>query len=415
LLGNAKYTWYELHHNWTAVQQNIFTIRLQSTNLDGLRVPPIRAAYMMQYRNGLIGKHFKTLMQTMIFHLYDLVSPEQFILVRALGELGPMLWMPVIDNMEEYLVLLLQSVCVHGSHVAQADLQILIDNLLDAFATLDPTKILIKLKLHVLLHIVQDIRRRGPAVRFSTEVFECFNAIFRLCSVLSNHQAPSRDIAAKLADLDRVKHILSGGYWVQDSAWTRAGKDVHRILRNTPIIQRHLGWAPPPFWTPGLIQSAPQKKQTALNSEETLIIGSANPCSTPIDPAILWTDGEDVTTRSGDCCKVDSWAVFRVNDVSPHSIGCQFYNLQVILQLAMIGRVLKILLPQGGKSAQGLLVVAKYRPGEERHPQFHMPVLLADAETSRVVVPSEVRWRRSYIMDFLTPPSVHSILIQCAA
>ncbi|KAJ6618047.1 hypothetical protein B0H10DRAFT_1796088, partial [Mycena sp. CBHHK59/15] len=23
LLGNAKYTWYELHHNWTAVQQNI--------------------------------------------------------------------------------------------------------------------------------------------------------------------------------------------------------------------------------------------------------------------------------------------------------------------------------------------------------------------------------------------------------
>ncbi|KAJ7826028.1 hypothetical protein B0H13DRAFT_2374647 [Mycena leptocephala] len=45
LLGDAKYTWYELHHNWTAVQQDIFTVRLQSTNLDGLRVPPIRAAY----------------------------------------------------------------------------------------------------------------------------------------------------------------------------------------------------------------------------------------------------------------------------------------------------------------------------------------------------------------------------------
>ncbi|KAJ7814863.1 hypothetical protein B0H13DRAFT_1513354, partial [Mycena leptocephala] len=74
-----------------------------------------------------------------------------------------------------------------------------------------------KLKLHVLQHIVQDICRRGPAVRFSTEVFECFNAIFLLCSVLSNHQAPSRDIAAKFADLDRVKHILSGGYWFQDA------------------------------------------------------------------------------------------------------------------------------------------------------------------------------------------------------
>ncbi|KAJ6620123.1 hypothetical protein B0H10DRAFT_2163604 [Mycena sp. CBHHK59/15] len=163
LLSNAKYTWYELHHNWTVVQQDIFTIRLQGTNLDGLRVPPIRAAYMMQYRNGLIGKHFKTLMQTMIFHIHDIVTPDQFALVRALGELGPILWMPVIDNMEEYL-------------------------------------------------------------------------------------APSRDIAAKFADLDRVKHILSRGYWFDESesAWVRAGKDVQRILRNTPIIQQHLGWAPPP-------------------------------------------------------------------------------------------------------------------------------------------------------------------------
>lgn len=105
LLGDAKYTWYELHHNWTAVQQDIFTVRLQSTNLDGLRVPPIRAAYMMQYRNGLIGKHFKTLMQTMIFHVQDITTPEQFTLVRALGEIGPLLWLPVIDNMEDYLVL----------------------------------------------------------------------------------------------------------------------------------------------------------------------------------------------------------------------------------------------------------------------------------------------------------------------
>ncbi|KAJ7483006.1 hypothetical protein B0H11DRAFT_1862828 [Mycena galericulata] len=358
LLGHAKYTWYDLHHNWTPVQQNIFTVRLQSSNLDGLRVPPIRAAYMMQYRNGLIGKHFKTLMQTMIFHIEDLVTPEQFTLVRALGELGPVLWMPVIENMEDYL----------------ADLQILIDNLLDAFASLDPTKILIKLKLHVLLHIVQDIRRRGPAVRFSTEVFECFNAIFRLCSVLSNHQAPSRDIAAKFADLDRVKHILSGGYWFQDAAWIRAGKDVHRILRNTPIIQRHLGWAPPPFYTSGLVRAISQKKQqkaTGLTAEEALILGSANPCSIPLDTAVPWINAENVTACSGDICKVDSWAVFRVNNV------------------AMMGRVLRILLPKGGKSAQGLLVIAKYQVGEALHPHLHMPVLQADLQTKRVVVQSE--------------------------
>ncbi|KAJ6559708.1 hypothetical protein B0H19DRAFT_944520 [Mycena capillaripes] len=358
LLGDAKYTWYDLHHNWTAVQQDIFTVRLQGTNLDGLRLPPIRAAYMMQYRNGLIGKHFKTLMQTMIFHIHDIVTPDQFTLVRALGELGPLLWIPVIDNMEQYL----------------ADLQILIDNLLDAFGTLDPTKILIKLKLHVLTHIVQDIRRRGPAVRFSTEVFECFNAIFRLCSVLSNHQAPSRDIAAKFADLDRVKHIMSGGYWLQDAAWVRAGKDVQRILRNTPIIQKHLGWAPPPFWTPGLIKAAAQKKQAklaALTAEEAMLAGAANPASMPIDQNMAWTNGVNVAAVAGDCCTVGSWAVFRLNN------------------LPMIAQISKILLPKGGKSAQGILVVTKYDVGEALHPHYRMPVLLPDADACRVIVPSD--------------------------
>lgn len=195
----------------------------------------------------------------------------------------------------------------------------MIDNLLDAFATLDPTKILIKLKLHILVHMIQDIRRRGPGVRFSTEVFECFNAIFRLCSVLSNHQAPSRDIAAKFADLDRVKHILSGGYWFQDAAWVRAGKDVHRILRKTPIIQKHLGWAPPPFWIPGLVRAVAQKKQgkmAALTADETMLNGASNPCSVTINPSALWTKGENVAAVSGDRGTIGSWAVFRLNNVS---------------------------------------------------------------------------------------------------
>ncbi|KAJ7825594.1 hypothetical protein B0H13DRAFT_1918579, partial [Mycena leptocephala] len=292
LLGHAKYTWYELHHNWTAVQQDLFTIRLQGTNLDGLR-----------YRNGLIGKHFKSLMQTMIFHIHDLVTPDQFALVRALGELGPILWMPVIDNMEEYL----------------ADLQILIDNILDAFAAIDPAKILIKLKLHVLAHIPDDIRRRGPSVRFSTEVFECFNAIFRLCSVLTYPE---------------------WGYWFDESesAWVRGGKDVQRILRNTPIIQRHLGWAPPPFWTPGQIKAVAQKKQgklAALTADQAMLSGATNPASIALDPATSWTDGTNVASVSGDCCTVGSWAVFRVHD------------------FPMIARVSKILYPKAASRRKG--------------------------------------------------------------
>jgi len=59
---------------------------------------------MMKYCNSLIGKHFKTLMQTMIFHVHDIVSPDQFTLIKVVGSLGALLWIPEIKNMGSYLV-----------------------------------------------------------------------------------------------------------------------------------------------------------------------------------------------------------------------------------------------------------------------------------------------------------------------
>ena len=59
---------------------------------------------MMQYRNGLIGKHFKTLMQTAVFHVHDIVSHDQFTLIKAIGSLGALLWIPEIENMDLYVV-----------------------------------------------------------------------------------------------------------------------------------------------------------------------------------------------------------------------------------------------------------------------------------------------------------------------
>ncbi|KIM72050.1 hypothetical protein PILCRDRAFT_82220, partial [Piloderma croceum F 1598] len=235
LLGIIKYCWHNLHTSWKEVQQNLFVICLQSTDLDSLSVPPIRAAYIMQYRNGLIGKHFKTLMQTMVFHVHDLVSNEQFTLIKAIGLLGALLWDPEIDDMDGYL----------------HDLEILIGNVLDAFALIDPAKIIDKMKLQVLPNLVDDIRHFRPTIRYSTEIFECFNVIFRLCSMLSNHQAPSRDIANKFASMDQLKHMLSGGYWKVDNEWVRTGSKVRNILRKDTFIQRHLGWVPTITPVPG--------------------------------------------------------------------------------------------------------------------------------------------------------------------
>jgi len=84
----------------------------------------------------------------------------------------------------------------------------------------------------------------GPLVGEATEVFECFNAVFRSCSVLSNHQAPSRDIAIQLASQDGFKQRVSGGWWEAESGdWVRAGLAVREALFEDPVLRNNLGWA----------------------------------------------------------------------------------------------------------------------------------------------------------------------------
>jgi len=108
---------------------------------------------------------------------------------------------------------------------------------------IDPSKITTKIKLHLLSHLRADIIRFGPLVGVATEAFECFNAIFRYCSILSNHLAPSRDIALQLASQEVLKHRLTGGWWpTVDGEWERPGPDVRDFIHTQPTLQALFGW-----------------------------------------------------------------------------------------------------------------------------------------------------------------------------
>jgi hypothetical protein len=209
---------------------------------------------MLQYKDNLIGRHMKTLSQTMAFHTHDLVDESMYELIKAAGFLGAALWIPEIDDMNEYHVSLSHSTAQAGVAylLPQDDLSILIDNVLDAFDEVDPAKILTKEKLHTMTHTPGDVRRFGPAVRKATEVFEKFNGVFRRTIRLGNGQANSRDAARQFLRIDTTSHLATGGFFHDSYEWRQAGHAVRQLLVDSPILQHHFGWVPPAKVEPGM-------------------------------------------------------------------------------------------------------------------------------------------------------------------
>ncbi|KAF8579603.1 hypothetical protein K439DRAFT_1648448 [Ramaria rubella] len=314
LLSIIKYVWHNLHTTLDDNGRLLFVTQLQSSSISGLSIPPICTGYMSQYHNGLIGKHFKTIMQMIMFHMHGLVKDSQFELIKAAGCLGAVVWYHEIPDMQEYLV--------SGSSDIQCDLRVLIGNILDSFNVIDPAHIIMKAKIHML-------------------VFECFNHIFQMCSVLSNHQAPGRNIARKCTSMEHVKHIASGGYWkYENDEYVQASPKVQEIICQHPIIQTHLGWVPRSDILPGTAIRPPKSKQITLTWSETVVVL-----------------GVGVTSVSGDVCPQESWVVAN----GPHNT-------------LIVGRVHQVLTPEDHAMPQHV-VINPLSLGVALHPAFDMPTV----------------------------------------
>ncbi|THV03123.1 hypothetical protein K435DRAFT_852192 [Dendrothele bispora CBS 962.96] len=345
LLGNKKYVWHATNQPWSKEQDETFAIRLQSSCINGLTIPPPRAAYLIKYKNSLIGKHFKILQQLGTFHIRDLCSEPIFKLWKASGELGAMIWYTVIDDMNEYL----------------HDLQILIDNLLDAWANVDPRHILTKIKLHALVHLPKDIQRFGPSVIFATESFECFNAVFCTCSILSNHLAPSRDTADSIAGMERFKHMVSDGYWMDESTgdYIRGGHQMWNFLKHNLELQRRLGWVPENEIVAGSVKHSSKKRRDTSPwrvHSNGIILSGAIPDVCQSDA--LWDQCEIVVAQSKDICRAGSWVFFSCADKP------------------LAGRILKILLPVNTQGKSALVIMERFEVKDTKDKIFNMPILI---------------------------------------
>src|ERR1700722_3136115 len=105
LLGVVKYFWGQTV--WLldkSKSMKIFQARLHSVDTGGLNVPPINADYICQYKEGLIGKHFKTISQVIPFLIYYMVPSTVLEAWNVIGTLVVLLWHTEINNIESYLV-----------------------------------------------------------------------------------------------------------------------------------------------------------------------------------------------------------------------------------------------------------------------------------------------------------------------
>lgn len=255
-LGVVKYLWKFTTDALKGQGQDMktFQTRLASLNEESLHIQKIRAAYIVEYKGALIGHQFKDLVQLVPFTLHNLTTIDIRDCWRRMGHFMALVWYPEIEDIDVYCDQLRQA----------------INNLIDALCLLDPKQIILKSKIHTLLHLPDDIRRFGPAVSFSTELFEGFNGVFRLCSILSNRQAPSRDIAHKFGELDRVKHLLCAGWWSERNEWVSTGEKLAQYMRTNPFIQKHLGWAPRHPCLPGSVNMPSKRlRKNTIQWEDT--------------------------------------------------------------------------------------------------------------------------------------------------
>ncbi|EIN05335.1 hypothetical protein PUNSTDRAFT_36762, partial [Punctularia strigosozonata HHB-11173 SS5] len=319
LLGTDKYLWHATSNTWDKQKDKTFAIRLQSSSMDGLTIPSIRAYYIAQYKNSLIGKHFKTLQQLGSFHLHGNLCPDTvFKLWLANCELGALIWYTEIRNMSLYI----------------ADLTILIANVLDYWAELDPSRIVNKIKLRILTYLVPNVQRHGPAILYHTEVFECWNSIFRLCSVLSNHHAPSHDIAATTADMERFKHQASGGFWKNDQGdWIQAGKKIRDLFQENRALQGRLGWNDTAEVSPGHVGLLPQSLRDISTWAQALGAHFSQLSEPTGKTGLNWVKSKYITAQSSDRCHEGSWVFAAQTEVNyiPYTLSVTDGRIALIL------------------------------------------------------------------------------------
>ena len=78
--------------------------RISSFDVRGLGISPIAGKTLVQYAGSLVGRDFRIVVQIAPFVLYDLVPDSCYEAWVALAYLVPLIFNPVIKDVDKYIV-----------------------------------------------------------------------------------------------------------------------------------------------------------------------------------------------------------------------------------------------------------------------------------------------------------------------
>lgn len=104
LLGFVKYYWRDAMTRLSDEQKKILTYRLSSLDVSALRISPLAGETLVKYARSLTGRDFRIIAQVAPFVLYDLFPKHIFDAWLGLSALVPLVWQPVIEDLDSYLV-----------------------------------------------------------------------------------------------------------------------------------------------------------------------------------------------------------------------------------------------------------------------------------------------------------------------
>jgi len=156
LLGIVKYYWAQtVWHLEKEKKMSLFQIRLGSVATAGLNIPSIQVEYICHYKGGLIGKHFKTLMQVMSFLVFDLVPRDVLQAWLVIGRLMVIAWCTDIEDIDGYTVreFLSLKALVVTMLAPQTELSTCIQDFLHVTCKCSPSILISKPKFYFLVHL----------------------------------------------------------------------------------------------------------------------------------------------------------------------------------------------------------------------------------------------------------------------